>query len=361
MELNPMCKIEILASGIIDDRDSAFPLTVQLGNDELLCAFGVGGGALVTGQTECARSTDGGDNWIPAGVILKKDHEQGRANFLKLTTNVKANTIYAYGAWITDEVDHQFGQRPTTAVLCRSNDQGQSWSTAVDIPFPVECPLEVSHGLLVLQSGRLLAPAAILSGKDTLGERVYLAVSDDDGQTWQYTIVFEDAVELNGRRGFFEHKFVELAPDIVMGVCWTVTLGDYVDQQNSYVISRDGGRTFGPITSTNIQGQTMTPISLGDDRLLVLYNKRHGAQEIRMCLVSWTDQTWTVHHESTMYNTESFYERESSVESGIDEFDDFAFGYPTAIRLNDGTFLATHWCHEHGKCVIRWTRLEVTW
>ncbi len=225
----------------------------------------------------------------------------------------------------------------------------------------MECPLEVSHGILVLQSGRLLAPAGALSGEDTLGERVYLAASDDDGQTWQYTIVFEDAVGLHGRRGFFEHKFVELAPDIVMGVCWTVTLGDYVDQQNSYVISHDGGRTFGPITSTNIHGQTMTPISLGDDRLLVLYNKRHGAQEIRMCLVSCTDQSWAVHHESSMYNTELFYERESSVESGIDEFDDFAFGYPTAIRLNDGTFLATHWCHEHGKCVIRWTRLEVTW
>ncbi|MGY8734168.1 MAG: hypothetical protein ACKVK0_18705, partial [Pirellulales bacterium] len=100
---------------------------------------------------------------------------------------------------------------------------------------------------------------------------------------------------------------------------------------------------------------------LSDDRLLVLYNKRQGEQEIRMCLVTWTDQTWTVHHESTMYNAESFYERDSSVESGIDEFDDFAFGYPTAIKLNDGTFLATHWCHEHGKCVIRWTRLKVTW
>ncbi len=105
----------------------------------------------------------------------------------------------------------------------------------------------------------------------------------------------------------------------------------------------------------------MTPISLGDDRLLVLYNKRHGEQEIRMCLVTWTDQIWTVHHESTMYNAKSFYKRDSTVESGIDELDDFAFGYPTAIKLNDGTFLATHWCHEHGNCVIRWTRLKVIW
>jgi hypothetical protein len=93
MDQNPMCKIEIIDSGIIDDRDSAFPLTVQLDNDELLCSFGVGGGALVTGQTEYARSTDGGVTWQSAGVILEKDHEHGRANFLKLTTGTNCNHL----------------------------------------------------------------------------------------------------------------------------------------------------------------------------------------------------------------------------------------------------------------------------
>ena len=47
MDNHTMATIEILGSGRIDDRESAFPMAVQLANDDLLCSFGVGGGALV--------------------------------------------------------------------------------------------------------------------------------------------------------------------------------------------------------------------------------------------------------------------------------------------------------------------------
>ena len=140
-----------------------------------------------------------------------------------------------------------------------------------------------------------------------------------------------------------------------------MTLGDYVDQQNSYTISNDGGATWSPARSTGINGQTMTPISLGDDRLLVLYNRRYGDQAIMMCLVTFTDDTWTVHQESIMYDGKSQHQRAAHVESGIDELDGFAFGFPTAICLRDGAILATHWCVESGVCGIRWTKLRAFW
>ena len=47
--------------------------------------------------------------------------------------------------------------------------------------------------------------------------------------------------------------------------------------------------------------------------------------------------------------------------SGVDEMDAFRFGFPTATRLHDGAFLATHWCVEDGRCGIRWTKLRVDW
>ena len=62
-----------------------------------------------------------------------------------------------------------------------------------------------------------------------------------------------------------------------------------------------------------------------------------------------------------MYDTSTIYERSASVESGIDELNDFAFGFPTAILLQDGSFFATHWCVEDGRFGIRWTRLKVNW
>lgn len=353
-----MATIEVLDSGLIDERDSAFPQAVQLPDGDILCSYSVGGGAHVTGGTDWSRSTDGGRTWKHEGTILPPDAAAGRANFLKLSAAPDGRTIYAYGSWISNDVSEQFGRRDAGAILSRSPDNGRTWSPPTDVPMPVDCPLEVSHGLLPLNSGRLLAPTATLPADDRLGERVLVAVSDDDGESWKHSTVFEDPQR---RFGYFEQKLAEFAPDRVLATAWTVSLGDYVDQPDSFAISNDGGLTWGPARSTGISGQTMTPIPLGDDRLLVLYNRRYGDQGIVMCLVTFDEESWHLEFEGLMYDAGAKRERPADLQSGIDELDGFAFGFPTAIRLNDGSLLATHWCVENETSAIRWTRLGVDW
>lgn len=354
-----MAAIEILNTDLIDQRESAFPQAVQLPDGELLCSFSVGGGAEVTGGTDWARSTDGGETWNVEGTLFPSDPAKGLANFLKLSISIDGNTIYAYGSVIDSDVSKPFGERAANAVLCQSTDHGKSWSSPAPVPMSVDCPLEVSFAALPLSSGRLLAPAATLADNDTLGERVLVALSDDRGATWpRHATVFQDPER---RRGFFEHKFALLPNGDILATSWTVTLGDYRDLPNSFSLSKDGGMTWGQAHSTGIQGQTMSALSLGNDRLLVLYNRRYGQQAIMMCLVKFTKSEWTVHEEKVMYDAEAFHERDSSITSGIDELNAFAFGFPTAISLQDGTILATHWCVENGKCGIRWTNLKVDW
>ena len=354
-----MPKTEILGSGRIDERESAFPQAVQLPDGDLLCSFSVGGGAFVDGGTDWARSTDGGRTWTLEGTILPPDPDKGKANFLKLSLSGDGNTVYAYGALCDDDISKPFGQRATRAILCRSEDGGRSWSEPSPIPMLRNAPLEISHGVLPLNSGRLLAPAATLPAADRLGEEVYVSVSDDDGRTWpEHRVVLKDS---EAKFGFFEQKLAEIEPGRVMATAWTVTLGDYVDQPNSFAISNDNGDTWGHWRSTGIMGQTMTPIPLGSDRLLVLYNRRYGQQAVLMCLVTFTDETWIVHDERVMYDARAHHERAVDVESGIDELGGFEFGFPTAHKLQDGTFLATHWSVENQKCGIRWTRLRVDW
>jgi hypothetical protein len=103
----------------------------------------------------------------------------------------------------------------------------------------------------------------------------------------------------------------------------------------------------------------MTPIALGGDRLLVLYNRRYGDQGVVMSLVTFTNESWTVHYEGLMYDAQAKRKRPDGLETGVQEFDTFQFGFPTAIQLRDGTFLATHWCREGGAFGIRWTKLRV--
>lgn len=351
-----MASIEKLGTGWIDERDSAFPQAVQLPDGDIVCSFTVGGGPGVTGGTDWARSTDGGENWNLEGTIVGPT--AAATAILKLTLSPDGNTIYAYGVRSYRNDAKEFGTGRHEPIICRSTDGGHTWTEPTVIPVPTDCGLEISHGALPLSSGRLLAPFATLPAK-RLGEQVILMISDDGGNTWpRHTVALEDP---DNRFGYFEQKFAEISPGRVIGICWTVSFGDVVDQPDSFVLSEDAGETWSRPVSTGIMGQTMTPIPLGNDRLLVLYNRRQGDQGVVMSLVSFTEDTWSVHYEAVMYDPNIHYQRPDDVESGVDEFETFMFGFPTAIRLTDGTFLATHWCKEDADFGIRWTKLSVDW
>ncbi|MCH7548505.1 MAG: hypothetical protein IH969_03040 [Candidatus Krumholzibacteriota bacterium] len=100
---------------------------------------------------------------------------------------------------------------------------------------------------------------------------------------------------------------------------------------------------------------------IGGDRLLVLYNRRYEQQGIVMCLVTFTDEAWTPHYEGVLYDAQASRTRPENLEFGVEEFESFQFGFPTAIPLQDGTMLATHWGVEGGVCGIRWTKLRIDW
>jgi hypothetical protein len=353
-----MPAISIFSTGRIDERESAFPQAVQLPSGDILCSFSVGGGQFVHGGTDWARSRDGGQTWATEGQLLPPSSDPPSANFLKLSLSPDGKTIYAYGTRYWGPIDDKFGQRLGEAIYCVSANEGRSWSAPQVIPMP-DCPLEVSHSILPLASGRLLAPTGLLVSKDRLGEEVIAAVSDDGGESWpNRRTLLKDPL---GKHGFWEQKLAEVAPGKVMVVAWTVSLGDYRDEPNSFAISNDDGWTWGPVRSTGMRGQTMTPLPLGGDRLLVLYNRRYGEQGIVAALVTFTDESWTVFSEQLFYDAKAHRFGPAAGASGVDELADFQFGFPTGIRLADGSFLATHWCVEGGVCGIRFTKFRIDW
>lgn len=354
-----MPEIKIVASGVIDDRDSAYPQAIQLPGGDLLCSFSVGGGPQVDGGTDIARSRDGGIMWSIERTILPSTSQPRSTNALKLSRSVDGHTVYAYGTRFFREKGARFGEGRREAVLCVSRDCGRTWSEARSVPMLDDCPLEVSHSVLPLSSGRLLAPAGTLPSHDRLGEQVLVAISDDGGRSWpRHAVVFQDS---NKALGFFEHKIVEVVPGRILATAWTVTLGDVRDQPNSFAVSADDGLTWSDFRSTGIRGQTLTPIPISDDRLLVLYNRRYGHQGIVAALVTWTDEAWSVCHECLLYDAMRDRSAPTDHRTGLEELNTFAFGFPTAIRLRDGTCFATYWCNQRGCSECRWARLAVDW
>ena len=164
----------------------------------------------------------------------------------------------------------------------------------------------------------------------------------------------------DGKLGYLEQKLAELSADRVIASAWTVTLDDVSDRPNSYTLSNDGGLTWSAPRFIGTRGQTLSVVPLGGDRVMLLYNRRYGQQGIVMALAEITDHDWPIQFEGILYDARARREGRGQA-TGVDEMTDFAFGFPTALRLHDGTYLATNWSVENGHCGIRWSKLRVDW
>ena len=80
-----------------------------------------------------------------------------------------------------------------------------------------------------------------------------------------------------------------------------------------------------------------------------------------MALVTFTDVSWTVHYEGVLYNANQIRQRPGDGTDGVEELDEFAFGFPTALILQDGTVFVTYWSREGGKNGISWAKVAVDW
>ena len=89
-----MPSIEVLKTGHLDERDSAYPQAVQLPDGDILCSFSVGGGPNVHGGTDWARSTDGGQTW-PAHSVVFEDPQKKLGYFEQKLAEVSPGRVMA--------------------------------------------------------------------------------------------------------------------------------------------------------------------------------------------------------------------------------------------------------------------------
>ena len=348
-----MSHIEILDSGHVDREDSAFPTLVQLDGGELLCGFSRGDGAHARGGTHCARSTDGGRTWSYQRVILDRTEDPVKTNGLRLC-RTREGVVLAYGQrdrW--DEAEENRVQ--SEPVLCRSDDGGRTWSAPELIPFQIPGPYEISNPIVVTEDGRWLAPSATLRD-GRYGEIVFVHESVDQGVSWpnMYTVFRDPGTGI----GYLEQKLAECQPGRMIALAWVQDFPNDKDLKNAYSFSEDGGRTWDGPHTTGIQGQTMTPIWLGEDKFLVVYNKRFGDQSIQMCLVRAGAGRWNTEFEGTLFDGRARLELTDEI-SSQDQIGLIQFGYPMGLRLDEETVLTAHWCVEDDVCGIRWTRLRI--
>jgi hypothetical protein len=351
----PAPRVRVVGSGVIDDGDCAFPQVAVAAGGVLVCVYCRGGGQFATGVSVAARSEDRGATWTPAGAVVPATDDR-TSTMLRASSLPGSDEVYAYGALSTTGTEDRFGERPVHPILCTSSDGGRTWSTPQRLPAPTSM-LEISHGVLPLSNGRLLAPAATIH-PGRLGAEVLLAESPDRGRTWgSFVPVMQDPA---GRLGYLEHKLTDLGDGRILLTCWTIDMAGVTDLPNSCTVSEDFGRTWTPPRGIGIRGQTLSTIALGGDRLLVLYNRRYGRQGVVAALATLADGDWPIHDEVLVHDAGVRHQRPPDAD-GIEEMAEFTFGFPTAVLTGPGEALVTFWAGPYGHVAVRWARLAIDW
>ena len=288
---------------------------------------------------------------------MPRETDPIKTNHLRLS-RTRSGTLLAYGQQDTrQQTADGLKTSLSEPIVCRSTDGGHTWSAPEVIPFQIEGPYEISNPIVVTQDGRWLGPTATLHD-GRYGELVVVHESADEGAIWPHMhTVFQDP---GSGIGYLEQKLIECGPGHLLACAWVQDFANDTDLKNAYSFSADGGRTWDGPHPTGIQGQTMTPIWLGDDRFVVLYNKRFGDQSVQMCLVRAAGRSWEVEFEGMLFDGQARLELTDEV-SSQEQIALIQFGYPMGVRLDGDTVLTVHWCAEEGICGIRWTRLQVSW
>ncbi|MCK5736863.1 MAG: exo-alpha-sialidase, partial [Spirochaetaceae bacterium] len=337
-----MNRIEVVDSGYVSRDDAAFPTLIKIDNAEIICAYTAKGkGPDALGGTDWSRSSDGGVTWFHEGTVLPRTENPVSVNSLRLS-QVSDGTMLAYGGrdYLEGKGDSRsFGQdEKNEPVFCQSNNQGKTWSEISVIPTDFSLKFEISNPIVVAGNGTWLAPAATLPDRQRLGEKVVVFRSADRGKTWpEFSTVFYDEEK---KKGFFEQKIISLGGGQLLAVAWTVTLGDYSDLENHFAFSDDYGLRWTTPKSTGIKGQTLSPLFLGEDRLLLLSNRRYGSQGVVCYFARFHRDEWTIEGETLLWDAHSSRDTKTESKSGIEAFDDFAFGLPSAIQLDNNLYLS---------------------
>lgn len=280
-----------------EDRYIGWPSVCRLANGDLLAVFSGDRDEHVCpwGKVQMIRSTDNGETWSrpvtiangpiddrDAGIVQLPDGEIFVTYFTSLAYRTKKFLTHNWPRtsdqywWrrhdekLTDEVR----QESVGNFAVRSKDNGRTWSKPEKLSLKGQTP----HGPILLRDGSLFQIGRSFTrsgqGKGERGRTIISAErSTDGGRTWE--VLCGDIPDTNGENTpdhmFHEPHAVELADGTLIGLV-RYHGPDHCMRQT---VSRDGGRTWTPMTKTAMIGLPPHLIELPDGKVVNVYGRRH--------------------------------------------------------------------------------------
>jgi len=346
-----------------------FPSVAVLPDEQMLAVYTLGEAfEAVNLHTHVARSRDGGQTWQDEGRLCPETTDRVTSDFARVVVTPDGQLIA--NVLRTDRSEHldqglsnpeNMGFVPTELLLTRSSDLGHTWSEpAVVIPPLTGCEFEMCSPITILRDGRWLWPTSLWrdwQGNLPHGYQMVALESHDEGQTWpDYQSVMRSP---NDQVLYWESKIIELDDERLLAVAWCYDETTRQDLPNQYALSSDGGRTWSPHRSTELAGQTLTPLRLRDGRILNVY-RRMDRPGLWACVSHIDGERWVNEGDQPLWGHTSVQGTTNTGDNMVENFNTLRFGAPSLVQLPSGRVYCAFWCYEETISVIRWFSFTVT-
>jgi sialidase-1 len=229
-------------------------------------------------------------------------------------------------------------------LLSFSEDNGHTWSLPRKMDLGLERGLELSGQAIQLNDDRIVIAASefSLKAEKQIG---YSFASKDNGASWHKQGVFFQHPPIAA----WEVRICELEYNKIGLIFWAYDLNKEQNLPNYFITSDDGGITWNTPINTEVCGQASNLFYLGNNQLLTIHAHREkDAPGIYVRHVDISNNQFKVLSEENIWNGLSNHEGNI-----IEQFENLKFGQPSLIKLNNGEFLAVHWCWEKTMFVIK--------
>ena len=282
-----------------EGRYVGWPTACRLANGDILAVYSGNrkGHVCPYGRVELVRSSDGGETWSKPVVIAKTPLDDRDAGIVQLPDGKLLVTFfnslafmlkcYRTGAYRYDIPESEYAEwdrlyaragGEKAKSICGnyavwSRDRGRTWTKPKMLPSEYA---QSPHGPIVLKNGSLLQIGAVDNG-GAYGGRIAVSQSRDGGRSWKVLNPELPRVEEEKSK---QHSFVE--PQVVENPDGSLVAMVRYHGPNAYrvaehlhtSISKDGGKTWSPMTKTQINGYPPHLLRLKDGRIVCTYARR---------------------------------------------------------------------------------------
>ena len=325
------------------DRYIGWPTVCRLHNGDLMAVFSGDRDAHVCpyGKVQMILSKDGGETWSAPRTIANGPIDDRDAGVVQLPDGEIVVTYFTSVAYRAPEIlkhhpdwrrhDEKISPKVRAEALgyfrLSSRDGGRTWSEPQKMDV-----CHAPHGPALMKDGSLVMLGRSFRSKTAQGEDradftvIGAARSTDGARTW--TTLCAEIADVNGENAvphmFHEPFVVEAADGTLVG------LVRYHGKDNCMrqTVSKDGGRTWTPMTATRMVGLPPHLVKLSDGTLVNVYGRRVASAGFGefACVSTDNGRTWDVENEICLAPSHSG-----------------DLGYPASCVFPDDTILTVYY------------------